>query len=408
MDKTSFQPLAGFRDLVSPTKRWVLERLEKIFQLYGYQPLETPALERQEILLGKLGSEAQKQLYLFTDNGQRQVGLRYDLTVPLARYVAANYQSLILPFKRYEIGPVWRAEKPQRGRYRQFTQADIDIVGSSSLGAETEILQIIKAVECELGLVFRCLINDRKIVGAVLAKLAVSQSKWKETLIILDKREKVKEEKTLVALQKLGLNADQRGKMAKIFFSQGDLALAAVRNLIGSRPELDRLENLIHQAKKLRLMVVFDPAMVRGLDYYTGTIIEGVTKDDGNSVLGGGRYDSLVESLIGRKIPAVGLSFGVDRLADLLAAKSERGLMIVNLPEIEEELIDWANKLRSQGKAVELYLDSAVELGKQLRYADKQGYREVILPLRENWENGEVIVKNLASGEQVVKKITEL
>src|SRR5579872_2819765 len=164
MDRELLNPLSGFRDYNKPNKDLVISKLRSVFVRFGYQFLETPALERQEILLGKFGEEAQKLIYLFEDNGLRKVGLRYDLTVPLSRFVAANYTTLPLPFKRFEIGVVWRAERPQKGRYRQFTQADVDIVGDEgSLSSEKELLEVISLAGKELRLDLTCQINDRAL-----------------------------------------------------------------------------------------------------------------------------------------------------------------------------------------------------------------------------------------------------
>ena len=215
MNKELLQSLSGFRDQLEPSKSAILDQLKKIFQSYGYQELETPVIEKQEILLGNYGDEAQKLLYLFKDNGQRQVGLRYDLTVPLSRYVAGNYQELALPFKRFEIGPVFRAEKPQAGRFRQFTQADIDIVGSE--GGEREILEIVAAVEEAFNLKLTCLINDRQIIAAVFRELKIPLEIQARLLRLLDKKDKIKPERLGKELGDLGLTAVQKKAVNGLF-----------------------------------------------------------------------------------------------------------------------------------------------------------------------------------------------
>lgn len=410
MDKELLNPLSGFRDLNSPTKDWVTSQLRQIFQRFGYQMLETPALERQELLLGKIsaassgipggiGSEAQKQLYLFEDNGARKVGLRYDLTVSLARFVAANFGRLSWPYKRYEIGPAWRAEKAQKGRYRQFTQADVDIVGVESLSAEVELLEILAAAQKALGIKWKVLLNDRQLIRGVLTSLKVAEVKQTALLQTIDKKDKLSADALKSELMKIGLT---------------DIQLRQIDELFLGRPSLDefakladdsavRVKELILRAKNSGLDAEFAPAMVRGLDYYTGTIIEAGVTDYPSSLAGGGRYDSLVESIIGKKVPAVGLSFGVDRIADLLeqtAPKTAPARFVINLPEAETELRRWVSELRDSGQSVELYPDSAVELGKQIKYADQREYQKVLIPFEAEWKDGLIVEKDLKSGHQ--------
>lgn len=398
------QPLSGFRDYRSQTKDFLIERLKRAYQLFGYEFLETPALEREEILLGKMGDEAQKLLYLFEDNGERKVGLRYDLTVPLSRFVAGNLGQLPLPYKRYEIGPVWRAERPQKGRYRQFWQADVDIVGAEEPAAEIELIELIDFVAKDLNVNLECRVNDRRVLDEIFEKIGVKDTQ--RALIILDKKDKLSEEAIDKELKTLGLSDIQLRQLDSIFFSEGENMLEKVEELLGESTATENLRTILEKANRLDLNVVFYPSMVRGLDYYTGFIVECVVEGtNGPSVVGGGRYDDLVDKLSGTKLPAVGISFGVDRLVDYLEnaelVKTER-LFIVNLPEVEDVVREWADELRLNGKVVELYLDSAVEMGKQIKYADKKGYREIIIPLESEWKAGKVAVKNLETGSQKI------
>lgn len=405
MDKATFQPLSGFRDLRGPAKDRLIEALRQIFQSFGFEALETPALERQELLLTKYGDEAQKQLYLFEDNGKRPVGLRFDLTVPLARFVAANYADLTLPFKRFEIGPSWRAERPQKGRYRQFTQADIDIVGTDSVSAEQELLEVITAFQkaTELPLVVQ--LNDRRIVGAMLEKMAIRESK--KLLQLLDKKDKLPAEKMTTDLGSLGLSDHQRRQVTSIFLNDGD-SLETVEHFLGSTPELTQLQNLLTAANKIGLTAVFVPSMVRGLDYYTGTIIECVVKDSPvGAVIAGGRYDSLVADFIGQKLPAIGISFGVDRLLAAMETPevtAPADIFLVHLPENSAEVQEFARQLRSNGHMVELYLDPTVEMGKQIKYAAKKGYASIYLPLEAEWSKGLLVRRDLDTGRQTELK----
>lgn len=409
MDNQPLQPLSGFRDLVASAKPEIVSRLREIFESFGYINLETPALERQALLLNKFGDEAQKQLYLFEDNGQRPVGLRYDLTVPLARYVAANFQQLNLPFKRYEIGPVWRAEKAQKGRYRQFTQADVDIVGVETLGAEKELLEIMAAAE-KLITELTVSVNDRRLVAAVLGELKVKAEKTRTVLQILDKKLKVDDAKLASELLRLGLTANQVKQLRQVFLAESP-SLEDIEALVG-QTLTGEIRELLAYGRSLGLEMVFEPSMVRGLDYYTGPIFEAVVRDgEANlgSVLAGGRYDDLVESLNGQKIPAVGISFGVDRLVDTTVEFIAEGeLFIAALPETEPMVRQWATKLRQKGKVVEVYPDAATELGKQIKYADRKGYLTVYLPFADEWARDEIVAKDLGSGTQQTVKRQEL
>ncbi len=400
MQKEFLQPLSGFRDYDRPTKARVLRVVQNAFARYGYQPLETPSLERQEVLLGKLGEDSQKLLYLFEDNGGRKVGLRYDLTVSLARYVAANLGQLSLPFKRSEIGNVWRAERAQKGRLRQFTQADVDIIGTDSLAAEAELLRIIAEVDKALSLNLTVLVNDRRLAQALLEQIKVPSDKQAAFLQIIDKSKKIEASALNQELAKLGLSDTQLKQTRMLFLADSE---ADLERLDVAQNLKEPLEKLTKLAEKLGLKARVDLGMVRGLEYYTGTIIEAVAEDYPSSLAGGGRYDDLVEQLVGQKVPAVGISFGIDRIVDLLDSRSELeedALFFANLPETKDELERWVNELRLSGKNVEVYLDPSVELGKQLKYAARRGFKRVYLPFEAEWKRGEIVVKDLESGDQ--------
>lgn len=415
MDKELLSPLSGFRDLTDKNKEEVIEAIRTVFQCFGYTFLETPSLERQEILLNKFGDEAQKLLYLFEDNGRRPVGLRYDLTISLSRYVAGHFNELVLPYKRYEIGPVWRADRAQKGRLRQFTQADIDIVGSNSLGGEKELLEVIAQVQQALSpsldeLV--CLVNDRRVVLAVLDKMIITDSQ-PALLQLLDKRDKISETVMQTELNKLGLSDVQLRQVQAIFLADESEAMDVVEEFLNDPAVTKPVTELLAYAKTLGLKAVFSPSMVRGLDYYTGSIIESKLPNYAGSLVGGGRYDSLVESLNGQKVPAVGISFGVDRLVDAGAAvkntsKAVKAYFSALLPETEELTRAWALQVRSDGVAIELYPDSSVELGKQLKYADKRGFEAILLPFETEWSAGDIVEKNLETGVQCSLKRSEL
>jgi len=409
MNKEILGPLGGFRDLANSPKYEVVTRLREIFESFGFTNLETPALERQELLQASFGEEAQKQLYLFEDNGQRKIGLRYDLTLPLARFVAGNLGSLNLPFKRYEIGPVWRAEKPQKGRYRQFTQADVDIVGIESVSAECEILEIIAAAQETIGN-FTIQVNDRRVVSAVLKELRISDELIKRTLQVIDKKLKIPAAELSKQLLGLGVTANQLKQIQALFLAP-NIELEDVAQLVGDELTSD-ISQLITYGRSIGVELKYEPSMVRGLDYYTGPIFEGTFQDEDEytgSVLAGGRYDNLVEDLVGKKIPAVGISFGVDRIVDATTEFIREGeLFIVALPETESLVRAWARELRQSGRTVEIYADPTVSMGAQIKYADKKGYLTVLLPFEAEWKKGEVVVKDLASGQQATTKRSEV
>lgn len=399
MEQENLQPLSGFRDYQLGAKDTVTQVLREVFYSFNYQALETPIIERQSILLDKFGGEAEKLLYLFEDNGGRKVGLRYDLTVPLARFVAANRGKLTMPWRRFEIGPVFRAERPQAGRYRQFTQGDIDIVGAAT-GAELEILEIIKAVGERLDLKFRILINDRRLVDRAMEDLGIGEGR-KKVLIALDKRDKYEDgdEGLKKALSELGLSKEQLDKVSQFFLSQS-------AQLTNFDQEIAKdLQELIDRAKDLGIEVEFRPSMVRGLDYYTSTIIEVEVEDKaGQSVGGGGRYDNLIESLTGDRVPAVGFSFGVDRLASLLEQRPvERTALLVfaGAESSRAQVREWVAELRAAGRVVEIFACSD-DLSAALKYADRSQMAKVAIVEADTWRSGSVRVKYMQTGEQVL------
>lgn len=402
MDQSNFMPLSGFRDLSSPTKEALLATLKSTFLAYGYQPLETPSIERQDILLSKYGVEGEKLMYLFVDNGGRKVGLRYDLTVPLSRYIAANLNQLVMPYKRYEIGNVWRADKPQKGRYRQFTQADIDIVDAPEPSGEIELFSVVSAISDNLDLKLVCELNDRRVVTAILDKLKISSEERPKILSLLDKKDKLPGDKFEQQFIALNLTDNERKKLSGYFLIEGNEALTQVEGLIGDDETLKTLKLLLEWAKKRGVQAVYKPAMVRGLDYYTGTIFEFKSTDkEIGTLIAGGRYDSLIKNLIDKVVPAIGLSFGVDRICEVLNSNAENeNIFIVRLSETSSELNQWVRTLRQLGMNVEVYLDENVELGKQIKYADKRGYKNILIPFEDEWNRGEVVMKNLLSGEQ--------
>lgn len=355
--------LKGFRDFLPKEARkrqYVLEILKKVFESYGFEPLETPALEYEDILTGKYGDEGDKLMYRFVDNGDRKVVLRYDQTVPLARVVAQYQNELPMPFKRYQIQNVWRAENTQKGRYREFLQVDVDTVGSSSPLVDLEILQLVYDSFKKLGFKIKIKINDRNLLKELPTGV----------ILALDKLNKIGEESVLLELQKIGKSSEEAKKI-----------LASTRAINASI----ELKNLKEEFEKNNPndILTFDPTLARGLNYYTGFIFEVFPSDDSYalSLGGGGRYDKLIGIFSGSDIPAVGFSFGFDRIIETM---EELKLFPENLETTKvlvtnsNKALEIAAKLRAENINTEVYLEEK-DLEKQLKYADKKQIPYVII-----------------------------
>jgi len=388
----------GFRDFLPQEARKrneLIEKLKKSFETFGFDPLETPALEYASTLLGKYGEEADKLLYLFEDHGKRKIGLRYDQTVPLSR-VIAQYPDLPMPFKRYQIQPVWRAENTQKGRFREFLQCDIDTIGSVSPLADAEIIACVLDVARMLRLPTPIVvINDRTLFD----HLGLS----KKEIIILDKLDKIGKDEVINQLNLAGFEGQK-------VFEQLEAAQKTERIQI-------IFEFLTHYGFIENKDFRFDPFLSRGLDYYTSTIFELKEPSySAGSLAGGGRYDRLIGSFSGRETPAVGVAFGFDRLVDAL---EELGLLTIPpcatsvlvcmfSSETEPDSIQLAMKLRKHGVLTEVYLDSYAKLEKQLRYADKKGIPYVIIQGPQERKQQVVTLKNMKTKEQKTLTIEEV
>lgn len=385
------QTLKGFRDflpLEAKKRQYVINILKQVFESYGFEPLETPALEYEEILLGKYGDEGDKLMYRFEDNGKRKVALKYDQTVPLARVVAQYQNVLPMPFKRYQIQNVWRAENTQKGRYREFLQCDIDTVGTISPIADAEILSLVYRAYKELGLDIQIIINDR----AQLSKIDVKY------LMSIDKVGKVDAKEVVKELESKGLSVDEAEK-----------TLNSVLNL--PEPEsIKKIKTIFAKMGYPEEALQYRSVMVRGLGYYTGLIFEVIIKgkDKLFSIGGGGRYDNLIGLFAGKQIPAVGFAFGFDRLME---AMDELGLFPTDLTttkvlvtvfakELENKSLDIARTLRDKNINTEIYLDENAKMEKQLKYADKKQIPYVIIIGPDEAKNNTVTVKNLKTRTQ--------
>lgn len=393
--KKKLQTLKGFRDFLPEKmsiRNKVVDILCEVFEKYGFDEVQTPALEYKEVLSGKYGEEAEKLMYLFKDQGGRNVGLRYDLTVPLARFMAAN-RSLPIPFKRYQIQPVWRAEKPQKGRYRELYQCDVDIVGSESPLADAEILAITYDSLTSLGFSsFQIRLNSRKVLNECLEKAKIPKDKWSTSIQSIDKLEKKGKVKVSKELIDKGISESK----AENLFTAIELA----------EPDAF-LKETIKYAQKLGVSknLVFDSTLARGLDYYTGPIFESsVDKPKIGSVTGGGRYDKLLKDLGGPDFTATGTSIGLDRVVDVIEEldlwkkipqTTTKVLVTVFSEDLLGRSIEITSLLRKSGVNTELYPDIDVKLNKQLKYADKKGLPYAVIIGPDEILKNQVMLKDL-------------
>jgi histidyl-tRNA synthetase len=420
--------LKGFRDYLPTSeipRQRVLRTIAEVFESFGFAPLTTPALEYSEVLLGKYGEQGDKLLYRFADNGGRDVALRYDLTVPLAR-VVAQHRDLEVPFRRYQIAPVWRAEKPGKGRFREFLQCDVDIVGEPSIRADAECLTVGLRVMQALGVpgvVAR--VNNRKILDGLLDGLGVEGIERRhDVLRIVDKLPKIGREGVAKELSEaIGLSEDSQERLFAFMALDVSVDLQAVMQAVGDTEqgrlgveELTELLGLL-QGAGLGEQVEVDLSIARGLDYYTGTIYETfvIGHESYGSVMSGGRYDTLLGMFLKQSSPAVGISVGIERLLSLLteigAIAGKAGVADVFAVLFDGEsygpLQRAAQTLRDEGLKIEVSLKPA-KIGKQFRYAERKGYRWVLIAGAADLERDEIGLKDLASGTQSTVSLEEI
>jgi len=412
--------LPGFRDFLPETmmaREKLMETARRIYRSYGFSPIDTPALEYSEILLGKGSDETDKQMFRF-QQGKRDVAMRFDLTVPLARYSAQHIGKLGTPFKRYHIAPVWRAERPQRGRYREFVQCDFDTIGTDANASDIETLMVIHDLMEAIGFErFTIRVNHRQLLNGVLEQIGLLDQSV-SVLRALDKLPKIGRDKVVEEMERDSISAEQANRVLDFAELQGtpDEILAQVESLVdGSEIGETGLAKLRETFATVRTAgidesrVQLDVSIARGLDYYTGTIYETFLGDlpDIGSVCSGGRYDNLAGLYTKEKLPGVGASLGLDRL---LAAMEELGLtesaktpasVMITLFDKDRlgEYMGLSRRLRSSGVATEVY-PFAKKLQKQFQYADKKGFQFVIVAGSNEFEEGVWTLKDLSKGEQ--------
>jgi histidyl-tRNA synthetase len=401
------QSLKGFRDLLPADKRardFVAGKLKETFENFGFAPLETPTLEYASLLLGKYGQEADKLVYTFTDRGGRQVGLRYDQTVPTARLLAQNIGKLPQYFRRYQIQNVFRADKPQLGRYREFTQCDLDIFGSTSPLADAEIIacsyQAFRNVGFEQ---VELRINDRQTLLATLEPFATKEVSVFSIIQSIDKLDKQSPEQVTKELVGKSLTKSQAGQV-----------LTSIKKAEKS-DNLEKIEQNLYALGVPQAKVVFSPTLARGLDYYTGMIFEIIVPEyKAGSCGGGGRYDNLIKDLGGPTIPATGVAFGFDRLVEAAAQlnliptkNGPQVLAAMFSPDTQTETLQAVTKLRAQGIAVEVY-PAFDKLTKQFKYANQAKIDFVLVVGDEEVKANQVTLKNMVSGEQKTLPLDQL
>lgn len=435
MSKVKPALVQGTRDL-SPEmmykRNYVISTIKEVFEKYAFQPLETPAMERLDTLTGKYGDEGDRLIFRILNSGDFkkdvpadvwqtaessilaglicEKALRYDLTVPFARFVAMNRHAIALPFKRYQIQPVWRADRPQKGRFREFYQCDADVVGSTSLWQEVELALIYAEVFEKLKLPVRIRLNSRKLLNAI-AQIAGAGEKFGIFITILDKLDKVGRQSVVDEWLKAGFDPSGIGALSSWIFDE-KIDLQKVENHLGSNNEgLEEVRFVLEKVKSLKpdAPVQFDPTLARGLDYYTGCIFEVVAEGVAvGSIGGGGRYDNLTGIFGVDGVPGVGISFGLDRI---LLALEERGLtgftqvskarvMVTGLSEEDMPFAaEVAYAFRKAEIATELY-PVAAKLKKSLEYANKTAIPFVAIVGEDERNHRSFTLKNLQTGDQ--------
>ncbi|RJR30433.1 histidine--tRNA ligase [Candidatus Microgenomates bacterium] len=425
----------GTRDISGDDMRFRLQTLDTIrnvFELFGFEPLETPVIERRGTLLGKYGEEAENLLFMLGtphDNG----GLRYDHTVPLARFAAAHWQDMPKPYKRYALGPVFRAENPQSGRYRQFYQCDFDTLGTGSVVVDAEIVAINYKVLAELGFKdkqFAVQVNDRKLLNSMVSEMGFNKAQVPFILRAWDKLDKNSPDEVLDYLlseaKKMALSekeVEQKYKSATLALLDATTKSSQhILDFLADRFKSEESLNAVHDLRKLREQILslgvpevsfqINPLLARGLSYYTGPIFETVVRDGGvGSVTGGGRYDELISTMGGPDVPASGSSFGLDRLLvvteqlGLRPKSSQTTKVFVSLfDSLDEKLTAYtlhvAGELRENNIAAEVFSGENTKLGKQIELADKKNIPYVLIVGPDEMDKGLVTLKNLENREE--------
>lgn len=432
----------GTRDFTSQEmarRNYIFDTIRSVFRLYGFNPIETPAMENLSTLMGKYGEEGDKLLFKILNSGDylskadkglieagdsarlaptiSEKGLRYDLTVPFARFVVQHRDQLQFPFKRYQIQPVWRADRPQKGRYREFYQCDADVIGTDSLISEIELLQMIDEVFSRLGVRIAIKLNNRKVLAGI-AELIGAPDKIVDITVAIDKIDKIGLDNVVAELRERGLSDEAIAKLTPIITIDGTVAerLGRLQELLGGSEVgalgVKELREVVDgtEALGLRGELDLDVSLARGLNYYTGTIIEVKALDVAiGSITGGGRYDNLTGVFGMPGVSGVGISFGADRIYDVLNAlnlypadtAASTRVLFLNLGEAESKQgMLLVKGLRTKGIAAEIYPDQS-KLKKQMSWADSHSIPYVAIIGDRELADGAVTLKNMATGDQI-------
>lgn len=421
-------------------RNYIFDTIRSVFRLYGFSQIETPAMENLSTLMGKYGEEGDKLLFKILNSGDwlrgadramidagdyvhltskvSEKGLRYDLTVPFARFVVQHRDELTLPFKRFQIQPVWRADRPQKGRYREFYQCDADIVGSDSLVNEIELLQLVDEVFARLGIRITIKLNNRKVLAGI-AEMIGAPEKLTDITVAIDKIDKIGLDKVKEELAERGLPAEAIARLEPVLAISGDTAarLAALKDILAGNETgllgVAELQTVIDGAARLgmRAEVELDASLARGLNYYTGTIIEVKARDvEIGSITGGGRYDNLTGVFGLPGLSGVGISFGADRIYDVLnqldlypaEATAATDVMFANFGETESmAAMAMMKELRQAGIKAEIYPDAA-KMKKQMGYADSRGIPFVAIVGENEMTERKMMLKDMREGSQML------
>ncbi|MCD6097275.1 histidine--tRNA ligase [bacterium] len=420
----------GFRDYPPEEmlfRERLIERVRQVFRRYGFVPLETPAIEYVDVLLGKYGSDGEKLIYRLAYKDGNTLALRYDLTVPLARFYAMNYTRLPLPFRRYQVEKVWRAEHAQmtRGRFREFYQCDVDVVGAPPPIPDAELISLISDALSDIGFNrFIIKVSHRKFLPEFLRYAGIEAPSELDVARVIDKLDKLGKERVILELEKLGLSARQIGKLFDILDISGepDEVIERLLSLLGEDVsdicgEMRRFFGMVFSFGVPKGRLVFDLSLMRGLDYYTGIVFEAYLPDlpDVGSLAAGGRYDNLVGLFMNRSVPATGTTIGIDRI---LTAGRRLGIMLKdkNVAKVffalfDKEFVDYVlsivSRLRREGVPVELG-GKLCSIKENIQTAEKKGYRYLLIAGGDEKRKGVVAVRDLKTREQKALTVSEL
>jgi histidyl-tRNA synthetase len=425
---SQFDPPSGTRDYLADDmerREHALSVIRSVYTRYGFEPLQTPAIERLDVLLGKYGDEGDKLVFKILRRGEHEasgeadLGLRYDMTVPLARVAAAYGSQLPTPYKRYTIGPVWRADRPGKDRYREFVQVDLDTLGSQSRLADAEALSAQHDALAELGLAaFTIQLNSRRILYGLQEAFGIPAAISTGVLTSLDKLDKLAAGEVIAELEGRGLAPDQAGELVSTLTAPdaADRVRVALTKTDEGMAGLDDIDTMLAllagQVPADR--VEFTPRMARGLSYYTGPIWEVVAPGVAGSICGGGRYDHLIEQLGGPDVPATGATIGLERILALLPSAQAREparldvAVTVMRPDLAVQSFALASSARAAGLRASVYLATSGKLGRQLRWANDSGARWAVIYGEQEHEAGAATVRDMRTGEQVPVPVASL